>query len=543
MSTLTLNNGIFLRDNNLKITSQVDSYSLTQMLKNPEPMDLGPIDMWAMAQKVEMPLYQMSSFGGKNTIMVENLGGEWRWQVPVSQDLPYVVQDLDSTNITKGIDSQKFDILLNRREFGHGDIISYDKYNGAELVIMDDDILPYGEGFRYTVKIMNNDNIKFLDNTFLTTGIRYFRVGSVRSNEYGKRFSEITTQGNFREYYNYVGQADAHVHYHISSRAALMTKGGINADGTVPVTEIWRNFDQNLDPSITSLDTLKTKMGDTYIKNARKNGTLTNAFVTKLEAAHLTKIAKDIETYLMWGKGGRVSQEGADDVRMSVGLWRQLDNAFKYVYNKSNFSMNIFRNQLYNFFAGRVEFEGPDPHRILDVQTGIGGARLFNEAVKLEANSAGMVIQAAQNAGVGAITGTGMNLGFGYAYTEYVIPFIARIRIHVNPAFDNIQTNHIENPIVDGNPLSSYSFIVFDITDNTQDNIFLLKKSWDNELKWFYENFSMDYLGRSKGFQSSDAMRSGFNCYMQQAYPCLWVKDPTKVLKIVMRNPTTGGSL
>jgi len=40
-----------------------------------------------------------------------------------------------------------------------------------------------------------------------------------------------------------------------------------------------------------------------------------------------------------------------------------------------------------------------------------------------------------------------------------------------NPAFDNVNTNDIENPIIDGFPLSSYSFIIFDITDNTNDNI------------------------------------------------------------------------
>ena len=42
------------------------------MLGNAEPMDMGPVDLWAMTQKVEMPLYQMASFGGKNTIMVDN---------------------------------------------------------------------------------------------------------------------------------------------------------------------------------------------------------------------------------------------------------------------------------------------------------------------------------------------------------------------------------------------------------------------------------------------------------------------------------------
>jgi hypothetical protein len=143
--------------------------------------------------------------------------------------------------------------------------------------------------------------------------------------------------------------------------------------------------------------------------------------------------------------------------------------------------------------------------------------------------------------GIGAIKGQGMNLGYGYAYTSYVIPFLANVEFVINPAFDNVHTNPTENPIIDGYPLSSYSFIIFDVTDNTQDNIFLLKLKWDSELKWWYQNGTMDYMGRTKGFQSSGQF-NGYRVYMTQVMPAIWVKDPTKVLKIVMRNPITGGS-
>jgi hypothetical protein len=541
MATPVLNNGIFLRDTNYAASSHVDSYHLVNMLKNAEPMDMGPVDLWAMAQKVEMPLYQMSSFGGKNVIMVDNARGEYKWQTPVVQDLPYVVEDIEPLNITKGIDGTTFKIKLSRREFGHGDIITYDKYNGVEMYIApDQDIIPLGDGFVYTVQLVNNDSNKFLENKYLASGTKVFRKGSARG-EYGERFSDIQIQSGFREFYNFVGGAEAHVHYSVSSRADLMIKGGMNADGTVPVTEIWRNFDQNMDPSITNLENMVSRMGKEYVKKAMSNGNLSRTFLTTMEAAHLTKVASDIETYLMWGQGGRVRQDGPDDVRLSVGLWRQLDNSFKRVYNKSGFNLDLFRSEIYNFYAGKVEFKGPDPKRQLIVQTGMGGMRMVNEAIKKEAVNSGLVIQAADNAGIGAITGKGMDLGFGFAYTSYVIPFLANVKFVLNPAFDNVHTNDIENPIIDGFPLSSYNFIIFDITDNTNDNIFLLKLSWDNQLKWWYQNGTMDYMGRTQGFQSSGQF-NGYRVYMTQTMPAIWVKDPTKVLKIVMRNPVTGGS-
>lgn len=534
MATPVLNNGIFLRDNQYTTSSHVDSYHLSNLLKSAEPTDLGPVDLWAMAQKVEMPLYQMSSFGGKNVIMVDNARGEYKWQIPVAQDLPYIVEDIEPSNELKGVDGQTFKIKLNKRTFGHGDIITYDKYNGVEMYITADDIIPTGDSFIYTVQLVNNDNNKYLDNKYLTIGTKIFRKGSARG-EYGERFSDLgSVSAGFREFYNYVGGAEAHVHYSISSRADLMMKGGMKADGTVPVVELWRNFDKSIDPSITSLE----QMGKDKIKSAYESGQLTRSFLTTLEAAHLTKIANDIETYLMWGQGGRIKQDGPDDIRLSVGLWKQLDNSYKRIYNRGSFNLELFKSEIFNFFNGRVEFQGPDPQRQLIVQTGMGGMKLVNEAIKKEAVNSGLVLNAHE---IGAVTGKGMDLNFGFAYTSYIIPFLANVKFVLNPAFDNVHTNDIENPIIDGFPLSSYNFIIFDITDNTNDNIFLLKLSWDNQLKWFYQNGTMDYMGRTQGFQSSGNF-NGYRVFMTQTMPAIWVKDPTKVLKIVMRNPITGGS-
>ncbi len=543
MATPVFNNGIFLRDTTYKASSHVDSYHLMNMLQDAEPQDLGPVDIWAMSQKVEMPLYQMSSFGGENIIEVDNVKGEYKWQTPISQELPYIIEDIEPGNVTKGLDGTTFKIKLNERDFGHGDIITYDKYNGCELfVVPTEDILPMGDGFIYTVQLVNNDNYKFLDNIYLANGTKFFRKGSARG-EYGERFSDIQTGAGFREFYNYVGNSEAHVHYSISSRAAMMNKGGLNADGTIPVTEIWRNFDNDTsnNPSVNSIEDIMKMKGESWTKKAIANGDLSRTFLTSLEAAHLSKVAQDIESYLMWGHGGRLKQDGPDDMRLSVGLWKQLDSSFKRIYNKATFSLELFRSELYNFFAGRVEFEGPDPMRNLVVQTGMGGMRMVNEAIKREAANSGLVIQAAEKDGVGAIKGQGMHLGFGYSYTSYVIPFLANVEFVINPAFDNVHTNDIENPKIDGFPLSSYSFIIFDITENTNDNIYMLKTKWDSELKWWYQNGTMDYMGRSKGFQSSGNF-NGYRVFMSQCYPAIWVKDPTKVLKIVMRNPITGGT-
>ena len=539
MATPVLNNGIFLRDNVYTASSHVDSYHLMNLMKDAQPDDLGPIELWAQVKKVEMPLYQMSSFNGKNVIEVNHPRGEYKWSTPVSEELPYIIEDLNPEIETKGLDGTPFKIKLNKRVFGHGDIITYDKYNGVELYITDEEILALGDSFIYTVQLVNKDSDAVFDNRFLAPQTYLFRVGSARG-EYGERYSDISMTHTTREFYNYVGNADAHVHYTVSSKVKLMEMGGMKADGSVPVTEIWKNFETtNQDPSVNSLEGMVKTKGANYVKSAIDNGNLVRSFITKLEAAHLSKIAYDIETYLMWGKGGRIKQDGPDDLRLSVGLWKQLDLSFKHVYNKSDFKLDIFRSELFNFYNGKVEFQGPDPKRQLIVQTGMAGMRMVNEAIKKEAVASGLVLNAKE---LGAITNSGMDLGFGFSFTTYMIPFLANVKFVLNPAFDNLQNNEIENPIIDGFRLSSYSFIIFDVTDNGSDNIKLLKSAWNKELQWRYVNGTMDYMGRTQGFQSSGNF-NGYQIYMTQAMPAIKVEDPTKVLKIVMRNPITGGSL
>jgi hypothetical protein len=539
MATPVFNNGIYLRETSVKVSPHLDSYHLNNMLKQATPHDLGIVDLWAMAQKVEMPLYQFSNFGGKNIIEVDHPDGKYTWKHPIVSDLPYIVEDVEPLTTNLGESGSTFKIKLNKRAFGHGDFITYDKYNGLEMYITAEDILPSTDGFIYTVQLPKG---QFLDKQFLKPGTKIERVGSARG-EYGERFSDIgDVETGYREFYNYVGTAEAHAHYSISSRAELIAKKGMTTDGNLIINEIWRNFDNNLDPSITCLEDLVQKKGKSYVKKALNNGTLTRSFVTKLENASIVKISKDIERYLMWGKGGIVEQDGPDNIRMTAGLWQQLNNSFRKIFSKHSFSLDMFQTELNNFYQGKVEFDGPDPKRTIIVQTGMAGMRLINGAIKKDALGTGLSVNL-DKSGLNGISGTNaMDLHYGFSFTSYTIPFLANVKFVLNPSFDNVHTNDIENPIIDGYPLSSYTFMVFDITDGKNDNIYLLKRKTDMGLRLWYQNGTMDYLGRSSGFQSSGNF-NGYRVFMSQMYPAIWVKDPTKVLKFVMRNPITGGSL
>jgi hypothetical protein len=538
MSTPVLNNGIFVRDTKFNpMGNHIDKYHLFQ-LQNNEPLDLGVIDMWAMLQKKEMPLYTMSSFGGKNTIWSPT--HEFTWSTPVHNSMPYIVEDISDTD-KPGFMGQTFQIKLNTNAYGHGAILTYDKMNGLEMYVTEQPIVQVGDNFVYTVRLVNRKSEEYLDRKFLKAGTKIFRVGSAR-NEYGQKFDDFQMNAvGKRQFYNFVGEAKAHKQLSVSEDADAINRYRSE------IVEIYRVNGSAADPSIVKLNDLASLKGKEFLSQKAAEGAVSMRWLPKLEAAALTELGKDLENYLMWGKGGMIRNDSADDIRLSVGLWRQLDNGFKRVYTKQNFSLEMFENEIYNFFNGKVNFDGPDSERELIIQTGLAGFKLINRAISERVGNSGFLIDATN---IGAITGKGMNLKFGHHYVGYKIPFLANLTFVINPAFDNLNNNDIENPIIDGHPLSSYSFIIFDFNyEQGSDNIFLVKYApggdkREADIMWNYQQGTRPYLGISnaKGFASSGNF-SGFVVNMWQRMPAIWVKDPTKVLKIVMRNPITGGSL
>lgn len=539
MNTPVLNNGIFLKESVVEANSYVEDNHLRHLLADAKPTDMGVIELWAQTKKIEMPLYSMASFGGKNEVPVYDVDGRYSWRHPVAEELPFVMEDMDPSNLNKGRDGAPFKMKLSKRGFGHGDIITYDKMRGIELYITGVDIISTATYAIYTVTIVNSSSTRVFDNKFLKNGTSFFRVGSAKSS-FGQKYSDMRTEARMKEFYNYVGNSSAHVSYSVSSKAALMAKGGITQEGKVPMVELWKVKDKELDPSINSIEQVANRMGKDYMKNGVKNGNIVRAYLTKLEAAHISKIATDIENYLMWGKGGRISAEenSPEEIRLSMGLWGQTDNSFKHVFNREDFTLDMFKAELFNYYNGRVDFTGPDSKNNLEIQTGLGGAALLSAAIEKKAFASGMELDAKL---IGAVDGAPMDLGIGFAFTSFKIPYLANIKFKINPALDPVEANDIENPMIDGFRLSSYSYLIIDVTDGPQENIKLLRKQFNKDFQWSYINGNMDYMGRTAGFQRSGDF-DGYKVNMEQAFPAIWLKDPTKIIKFVMRNPITGGS-
>jgi hypothetical protein len=507
------------------------------MSKNQQPTDLGPVEFWMQLKKIWAPLYSMTAFTSSQKIPVTDMAGRYSWQVPELNDMPRIVRDVEPTNTQKGRGGTLFKIALNRKAYGLNAILTYDKFSGMEFIVTD--IQDYSDNeFIYICRLVNGNSDLFLPNDVLIPQTPIFRMGSAKG-EYSENYDSINTKASYREYYNYTATAEANFEMSISDRAQYImhSKAAAGTKG-LPIQEVWK-FDPETskDVSTYGVDPILNKLGSTEVMKRIQDGTIWYGFCTQLELQGQKKIAADIENYGMWGKGGKISMpDGRDDARLPVGIWRQLDNAYKRAYNVGVSILPILENQIKNFFNGRVDFVGPDPERKLIIQTGMGGMQQAMAEIKKMANSSGLVQNASE---IGAISGKAMSLDFGYAFQSYVIPFLANVKFQLNPALDAVEANERENPMLNGYRLSSYAYIIMDVTNNLSDNIFQLENTNLNPaFKWRYVNGTADYMMRTSGFQSSGNF-SGFKLYMTQLMKTFWIKDPTKVLKVVPINPIT----
>jgi hypothetical protein len=544
MATPSINNGIFYRQTQFDVRSHVGKNYLMDMSVE-TATDLGPVEFWAMSRKSEMPLYKLSSFGGQNIIEID--GKIVRYQVPIStDDTVEIVADLTGTDEKPGQDGKPFEILVSDEKFGYGDLLKFDKYSNIELVVMPQPVRSKGEARIYTVKLVDNGSVKFLDKKYLAPGNRISKYGSIMSPEFGQTFSSWKLNGvGQREYIQYVGTANAQTSYWISNEANSL---GLDPKDYKRVIE-YVQIDGSGDPGIPELNKYMQKVGMTPkdLADMVSKGKARMKFAYAYDEISVRTLARDRENYLMWGSGGRVMFDGQDEVYMSAGLWQQLDSGYKHIYNMNNFSLDMFKSVISNYLHPKVDFTTPGQEPVMMVETGRGGLNLAHEMIRKEANNNSMIVNASE---IGALTGDAFDLTFGLFYRGITIPMVAKLKFVYNPALDPVVTNQIENPTLPtGFPLSSYSFIIHDITENGgADNIKLLRRK-DSKMRMVIENgldaHPMTTMVGAGGATAHAAAsrKSGFGALFFQPYDAIWVKDPTRVLKLVMRNPITGNTL
>lgn len=547
---LSLQNGIYLQTREYNHQFHLDKAHLFVMNGGDnmsDATDLGMITPWITTGYMERPgMFDMIK-GGANRILAD--GHLWKWQQPLAEQPTYSLGDV-SNQAKPGQDGARFKIKLNKR-FGHGDIITVDKFSQVELYITEDEI--YGDdssGYFHTVKLhTTSSKYRYWPTEFLTAGTIYFRKGSV-AGEYSQRFAELSpVKSGYREFYNYVGQGTAHVQFEVTRDAAYSKISDKCVMGLQQYRKIIEMY-QFTPGSPLSDAVLRGESPVNYMMRekgmSQKQASdfvgsqlVKKAWIPEVEALAMRKIEMDVEMMATWGAGGVIEVEGKTLVHLPIGLFHQVNLGSTFSYNIPLFNLEKIEAYLVSRVKDKIDPYGQNE---LIIGTGRAGLKLVRPQILERVKQAGLFIddqgRYIQGTDNQKLMFDGPNF-LAYRWEFGIIKFV-----HV-PALDPIVANDWENPLYGGERLSSYIFIIDDLSAEG-DNVYEVVYGPDWDFNWRYINGKMNYLdAKSSGtgsmapFQSS-SQHPGFQVFMEKRHKAYWIKDITKSLLIKPINPRTG---
>lgn len=158
----------------------------------------------------------------------------------------------------------------------------------------------------------------------------------------------------------------------------------------------------------------------------------------------------------------------------------EVGNTFYY----TDFSLALLENALYELSAGKLEFG----NRYFLIKTGERGALQFHKEVLREVSGWTQFVLDNSSTNVVSKSSSQLHqnaLAAGFQFVEYLAPNGVRVKIEVDPWYDDDVRNKIMHP--NGGVAQSYRYDIMDIGTSDQPNIFKCKiKGW-NELRGYQQ--------------------------------------------------------
>ena len=223
--------------------------------------------------------------------------------------------------------------------------------------------------------------------------------------------------------------------------------------------------------------------------------------------------------YMNFGKSGSVIKQGA-------GLFEQMEVANTMYYNK--FSLKLLEDALYQLSASKLEYGD----RTFLIKTGERGAIQFHKAV-LNVIS-GWTQFMLDNSSIGVIEKTqsvlhSNALSAGFQFVEYKAPNGVRVKLDLDPYYDDPVRNKIIHP--DGGPAFSYRYDILYIGTMDQPNIFKCQIKGQNELRSYQWGIRNPWTGQMGNPYASFDEDSAIIHRMATLGIC--VLDPTRTMSLI----------
>jgi len=534
-SLTTFNNSLVVSQSEFKTSKYTDQNTIFQWYKRDTFTNYkGMLALWNQRRLVNTPLLNMTELKN-NVVYVNGAEGKFSYSVPYEIGLPMIVEDLSGGAETPGIDGQVFSIKLSEDCFTATDIITYDYRDGVQLYLdpRERQGIEDNGGYIYRVQVVAFDRKNaYFPPEMLKPGIQFMKVTNA-TGEYETQKSSIFTRfGSFKLENQIAGGRS--VYHWITAYADMLevadpsmkwisnVYGDINNSKS---TMVMYNLDEKGQP----------------VKGSLK-------WMYMVEAMLWAEMKRMEETDLMWNKGGIVEGSGRTPVRVGMGLYEQMRNGTRVKYtNLTKALLDGVFGQL--FYGSNIPVE----RRRTKVQCGTGALIEVSKLCENEFAKTPFLVNAKD---IGLITGSRMNLGFGYRFTSMEFPTAGLVEFVHNPAFDN-QYNRTADGLIGEYPIHSYTMAIFDVTDeresnaaskmdtqfryedgfNTGANIALVKPMGMDGIVWGYELGTHAPKGMSSGPIFSSSQRDGYAIWMK-SISSIWLKDASRSVLLEKNRPS-----
>lgn len=223
--------------------------------------------------------------------------------------------------------------------------------------------------------------------------------------------------------------------------------------------------------------------------------------------------------YMNFGKSGYAIKTGA-------GIFEQTEVANTMYYNV--FSLKLLEDALYELSAAKLGMGD----RLFVIKTGERGAILFHKAVLqtvsgwttfvMDNNSTKVVERVQSKLHSNALSA-------GFQFVEYKAPNGVRVRLDVDPFYDDPVRNKILHPM--GGVAMSYRFDIWYIGSMDQANIFKCRIKGDNEYRGYQWGFRNPFTGQRNNNNMSYDEDSAAIHRMATLGTC--VLDPTRTMSLI----------
>jgi len=224
--------------------------------------------------------------------------------------------------------------------------------------------------------------------------------------------------------------------------------------------------------------------------------------------------------YLNYDKSGEVIRSGA-------GLYEQMESSNTTYYN--NFSLKLLEDALYQLSASKLGFN----ERTFVIKTGEYGAIAFHKAVLDTVSGWTQFTINGDQIGIVRKTQSPLNenaLTAGFQFTEFQAPNGVKVKIDVDPYYDDPVRNKIMHP--NGGVAFSYRYDIFDIGTMDQPNIFKVAvKGQEGDLtsyRWGLRNPFTGAMGNPHMSFDEDAAE-----IHKMTTTGICVLDPTRTMSLI----------